>query len=78
LDCGSLLPLCEGRSLLRAGRSNWTTLAAPHCTQQAAPPQSGSRLPQSKAFGAGGPPAVCFTAIQGEFRVTKSVVFSAF
>ena len=36
LDCGSLLPLCGGRSLLRVGRSERRGLA-PRRTQQAAP-----------------------------------------
>ena len=36
VDCGSLLPLCGGRSLLRAARSKFARPFAPHHGQQAA------------------------------------------
>ena len=59
MDCGSLLPLCGGRSLLRVGRSNFARSFAPRRGQQAAHLHSGShsalslpkgRLPQSTGF----------------------------
>ena len=50
MDCGSLLPLCGGRSLLRAARSRIARLFAPRRGQQAAHHHSGSRLPQSAGF----------------------------
>ena len=50
VDCGSLLPLCGGRSLLRAARSNFARPFAPRRGQQAALLHGGSRLPQSTAL----------------------------
>jgi hypothetical protein len=61
LDCGSLLPLCGGRSLLRVGSAAGagTPPHAAGCDCH----ESGSRLPQSKAFGdCTRPPSVAFTS----------------
>jgi hypothetical protein len=60
LDCGSLLPLYGSRSLLRV--AGIAPLLRP-TRSRLRPPQSGSRLPQSKALRAYGAGQMNFASV---------------